>query len=255
MVLPLLYKHCLMNNISLLQSLAAKYESSEFIIGDPSWFMHQVEGQLNQETIAFIASSLSYGSRKQFMPKIQFILDSSKGEVYKWIKCGEYNNFIPNNPNECFYRLYSMQTMSLFLQTLQKLFVEYHSLGEYIRHNATDGYSAINVICEYFSANGIEGIIPKNTSSACKRICMFLRWMVRDNSPVDLGLWRTFIDKKTLIMPLDTHVIQEAQHLGLIKTATASMTTARKLTEIMCKVFPDDPLKGDFALFGYGVNK
>ena len=84
---------------------------------------------------------------------------------------------------------------------------------------------------------------------------MYLRWMVRDNSPVDLGLWKDFIDKRTLIMPLDTHVIQESMKLKLLDNKTSSMKTAMNLTEKMKEIFPDDPLKGDFALFGYGVNK
>ena len=82
---------------------------------------------------------------------------------------------------------------------------------------------------------------------------MFLRWMVRDSSPVDLGLWSDFIDKKTLIMPLDTHVLQMAAKFGLLNGRNASMSAARKLTAVLAEVFPDDPLKGDFALFGAGV--
>ena len=84
---------------------------------------------------------------------------------------------------------------------------------------------------------------------------MFMRWMVRDSSPVDLGLWTRFIDKRTLIMPLDTHVVQQSQRLGLLRSRTASMSAARRLTQAMLEVFPADSLKGDFALFGYGVNK
>ena len=83
---------------------------------------------------------------------------------------------------------------------------------------------------------------------------MFLRWMVRKESPVDLGLWNDIIDQRTLIMPLDTHVIQEANRLGLIKTKSTSMKVACELTETLRKIFPEDPLKGDFALFGYGIN-
>ena len=83
---------------------------------------------------------------------------------------------------------------------------------------------------------------------------MFLRWMVRKDSPVDLGLWNDIIDQRTLIMPLDTHVIQEANRLGLIKTKSTSMKIACELTEKLRKIFPEDPLKGDFALFGYGIN-
>ncbi len=239
----------------MLEVLAHKYETADFLIGDPSWFMHQVQGNLNQETLAFLASCLSYGNRKQFLPKIQYILDCSNGNVYEWVKNGEYNHYIPDDPSICFYRLYSMRTMNRFLCALQELLTEHHSLGEYIQNRATDGLGAVDAICNYFSSKRIEGIIPKNTTSACKRICMFLRWMVRDNSPVDLGLWSSFIDKRTLIIPLDTHVLQEAKRLGLICHATASMSTAIKLTNKLKEIFPDDPLKGDFALFGVGVNK
>ena len=84
---------------------------------------------------------------------------------------------------------------------------------------------------------------------------MFLRWMVRDESPVDLGLWSDFIDKKTLIMPLDTHVVNQSIKLGLLKSKNASMSAALRLTKNLTEVFPEDPLKGDFALFGVGVNE
>ena len=83
---------------------------------------------------------------------------------------------------------------------------------------------------------------------------MFLRWMVRDGSPVDLGLWAPQIDKRTLIMPMDTHVLQQSVRLGLLSSRTASMAAAQRLTARLARIFPDDPLKGDFALFGEGVS-
>lgn len=82
---------------------------------------------------------------------------------------------------------------------------------------------------------------------------MFLRWMTRDNSPVDLGLWSRFIDRKTLIIPLDTHVLKQASELGLAKITSPTMNAAKKLTAVLAEVFPDDPVRGDFALFGFGV--
>ena len=99
------------------------------------------------------------------------------------------------------------------------------------------------------------GIIPKDATSSCKRVCMFLRWMVRDNSPVDLGLWSDLIDKSTLIIPMDTHVLQEATKLGLISSKCTSMSAALKLSQKLREIWPDDPIKGDFALFGLGVDK
>ncbi len=127
--------------------------------------------------------------------------------------------------------------MNVFLHALKDMIVEHGSIGNYVRQNASDGSSAVAAICGYFSSYGIDGIIPKDTKSACKRICMFLRWMVRDNSPVDLGLWSNLIDKRTLIMPMDTHVIQEACRLGLSTSRTASMSAAVKLTAKMGEIF------------------
>jgi uncharacterized protein (TIGR02757 family) len=141
-----------------------------------------------------------------------------------------------------------------FLHAYQQLLQEHGTLGNLLRHQAHDGLSAVGSICRYFSQHGISVVVPKDTQSACKRVCMFLRWMVRSNSPVDLGLWSDFIDRRTLIIPMDTHVLQQSVNLGLLSSKTATMSTARRLTEALAEIFPDDPLKGDFALFGHGVN-
>lgn len=238
----------------LLLKYAAQYETADFLPCDPSWFMHQVEGTRNQETMAFVASCLSYGSRKQFFPKIRYIADRSRGDVYEWVRSGLFARDIPDD-GSCYYRLYTCHAMNEFLRALQELLVEHGTLGRYVAARASDGTAAVAAICGYFAGKGVGSVVPKDTTSACKRVCMFLRWMVRDSSPVDLGLWSGFIDKRTLIMPLDTHVLHEAAQLGLLSGRTATMATARRLTERMAEVFPDDPLKGDFALFGYGVNR
>jgi len=238
----------------LLIAYAEQYETAAFIDGDPSWFMHQVKGADNQEAMAFISSCLSYGSRKQFMQKIQLILDWSGGETYNWVRSGAFEKHIASGDKRCFYRLYTHDTMNQFLRAYQKLIVEHGSLGEYVRKNSHDCLSAIEAICRYFSGEGISVVIPKDTQSACKRVCMFLRWMVRYDSPVDLGLWKDFIDRRSLIIPMDTHVLQQSVRLGLLSSKTATMTTARRLSDALSEIFPDDPTKGDFALFGYGVN-
>lgn len=237
-----------------LACYAARYETVEFLDGDPSWFMHQVHGAANQEAMAFIASCLSYGSRRQFMLKIQHLLDLSCGDVDTWVRTGEFRKEFCEGDKRCYYRLYTHDTMHRFLAAYQRLLSEHGTLGDYVAASASDGFGAVDAICRYFSAQGISVVIPKDTQSACKRVCMFLRWMVRDNSPVDLGLWAHFIDRRTLIMPLDTHVVSEAMTLGLLTSKCASMSAARRLTQKMAEIFPDDPLKGDFALFGYGVS-
>lgn len=235
---------------------AGQFETEDFIQGDPSWFMHQVQGRLNQETMAFVAGCLSYGSRKQFLPKIRLLLDASQGEPYEWVRSGAYTGIFPDN-HLCFYRLYDNRTMLHFMQSLHGLIAEYGSLGDFTyqvvqKGNPVHG-DALNVmaaLARYFQSRGLKGIVPQPVTSLCKRPCMFLRWMVRDNSPVDLGIWSGHIDKTSLYIPMDTHVMQTARRLGLIQAKTASWATVQALTREMAKVFPTDPARGDFALYG-----
>lgn len=237
-----------------IQRLAERYETADFLISDPSRFMHSVCGDTNRETTAFVASALSYGSRKQFFPKIERIIHLADGQVDAWVRLGQFFHDIPDT-HECFYRLYDNAMMRRFLLALQTLLLEHGTLKAFAAAAGPDAYNVVNAFCRHFAENGSVGIVPKDATSACKRVCMFLRWMVRDSSPVDLGLWADIIDKRTLIMPMDTHVMTEAQRLGLISSRTASMSAARRLTAAMSEIFPDDPLKGDFALFGLGVDE
>lgn len=238
----------------MLRGYADKYETRDFIVGDPSWYMHQVEGNLNRESMAFLASVFSFGSREQFMPKIASLLEWSRGDIDNWLRSGEFRQRFRPDDTHCFYRLYTYGSTARFLEAYSRLLNSHGSLGEYVHSNASAGIEAVASICKYFGDCGAGAIVPKDTTSSCKRVCMFMRWMVRDNSPVDLGLWSSFIDKRTLIMPMDTHVVTQSVRLGLLTSRTASMSAARRLTMAMSTVFPDDPLKGDFALFGYGVN-
>lgn len=247
-------------NISkLLVRLADRYETSDFINGDPSWFMHQVSGKKNQETLAFVASCLSYGSRKQFLPKIQMLLDFSEGEMFDWVRDGAYERDVPAKP-DCFYRLYSYSKMNSFFSILREMILEFGSIEGFARNAVEKSSSAdsdVVAVLEafgcWFADRGMTGIVPKPKTSLGKRPVMFMRWMVRDNSPVDLGLWTDFIDKRNLYIPMDTHVFQMASRLGLLNTKTASWKSVEILRETMLNVFPDDPSRGDFALFGYDV--
>lgn len=238
---------------ALLIELAQRYETAQFINGDPSWFMHQVSGNLNREAMAFIASCLSYGSRKQFMPKVEWLLNRSAGDVDAWVRTGAWRSSVPQDYERCFYRLHTYGHIHDLLAAYEDIMNRHGSLGAMVKQQASDGHGAVKSICSAFAQHGSSGVVPKDATSACKRVCMFLRWMVRDGSPVDLGLWSHFIDRRTLIMPLDTHVLTQACRLGLMPGKTASMSAARRLTQAMAEVFPHDPLRADFALFGYGV--
>ena len=237
-----------------LPELAERFETPEFLAADPSRFMHEVEGAGNREAAAFIASSLSFGSREQFMPRISRIVHGfAGGEVDSWVRSGAFERDLPDGCRDCFYRFYKVADINTFLRSYRRTMLEFGSLGDFVRAKCGgDGARAVAAICSHFGASS-GGLIPKDAKSACKRVCMFLRWMVRSDSPVDLGLWADFIDRRTLVIPLDTHVLQQSRRLGLLDSAVASFSAARRLSAKLAEFFPDDPLKGDFALFGLGI--
>lgn len=86
-----------------------------------------------------------------------------------------------------------------------------------------------------------------------KKINMMRRWLVRDDGKVDLGLW-SHTSPSDLLIPLDVHVYDQATALGLTSRRSKDITTAQEITDAFREIFPSDPAKGDFALFGYGID-
>ena len=244
-----------------LRKLADKYEVASFCDEDPSQFLRWYDPAAGRGTIAdvevasFIAAMLAFGNRKQFIPKIREILqtsDRSLGSISRWLCAGAYKKDFPCGEKK-FYRFYSYDDMQVFFGELAGILNEAGSLGEFFRLKADVGFSLLYEIVS--SSFPKSAIVPKGRSSANKRVHMYLRWMVRRNSPVDLGLWQ-WAEPSSLLIPLDVHVMQEAAKLGLIpEKATASRKTAELLTSALNEAFPGDPCRGDFALFGLGVDR
>lgn len=237
----------------LLRRLAARHETPAFVEGDPLQCLRGVRPSGNLETAAFVAASLSYGSRAQFLPKIRCILDEAGGDVHGWVLSGAFRHSFRPGDAACFYRLFSCGLMADFLSALRRLLQRHGTLGGYLRaHGAATGPAAVRALCDAF-AGKVSPVVPANDTSACKRLCLFLRWMARDGSPVDFGLWSGWFDKSTLLVPLDVHVVRQARRLGLLRSDAATMRAARQLTARLAEVFPGDPCKGDFALYGLGI--
>lgn len=243
---------------SRLIELADKYENSDFIKSDPSQFMHKYSKVVDEEVAGFIAANLSFGRRDQIIKHVDFILSNSKSPS-EWIKNADYKSVFPES-DKSFYRMFSFKSMRILFDKMNHILNENKTLGDFFKKKYLEKQSDEH-LCRIIANQFPEdcSIIPHTKSSAAKRLNMFLRWMVRDNSPVDLGLW-TWFDKKNLLMPLDVHVMQQSVEFGLLKPTSsgkipgATMKNAQSLTDFMKTVFPDDPVRGDFALFGLGVN-
>jgi uncharacterized protein (TIGR02757 family) len=215
--------------------------------------MHRYSSATDIEIVALIASSLSIGQRPRILDKIEYICSLMKGNPTKWVLDGDYKKNFPDT-DEKFYRFYSFSHLRHFFTAIQRMLLQYGSIGKYLYEKDMEGNEPIQALIDFFKNDNIGHLVPLNMNSCCKRLNMFFRWMVRDNSPVDMGLW-TWFDKRMLIMPVDTHVMQEALKLGIIDKTGSSFSKALEITEAMRQIWREDPCRGDFALFGEGVNK
>lgn len=204
-----------------------------------------------------------------------------------WLATGGYKKFFPKSQKK-FYRFFSYADMAELCGRLARIVEEHGSLGAAVRAryglanncgNAKSGGATKNegaaaryglekpcgvggpsLPQELRLVSALISLFPgvkcvsQNPKGACKKLHMFLRWMVRRGSSVDLGLW-DWASVADLLIPLDTHVLQESARLGLIApNAAASAKTAIDLTQKMAAAFPGDPARADYALFGLGVD-
>lgn len=242
-----------------LKEWAGQYETAEFIQSDPVQIPHRYDSRVNIEISAFVTAWIAWGSRKQIIQKADFIdREIFKGEPYHYIvgntvapgAVPEWKQYAGSK--ESFYRTFIYADFYDLCARLYDVYTSFDSMEAAIKKaHETNGETALATLQSLFGS--VKGIPDFETQSACKRLCLFLRWMCRKGSPVDFGLWDV-CDPRNLIIPLDTHVHKQALRLGLVKRRTPDLTTAIEITDRFAEIFPNDPTKGDFALFGYGVN-
>lgn len=245
---------------------AAQYETAEFIKADPVQIPHRyfnVPGKCNPfngrniEISAFVTAWIAWGARKQIIKKADFIdREIFNGAPFHYIvgtdkNAPEWEQY--KGSKESFYRTFTYGDFHDLCARLYHVYTNWENMETAIKYShEINGEPALATLQSLFGS--VNGIPDFETQSACKRLCLFLRWMCRKGSPVDFGLWDV-CDPCNLIIPLDTHVHKQAIRLGLTKRRTPDLRTAIEITDRFAEIFPDDPTKGDFALFGYGVNK
>lgn len=242
-----------------LKRWAEQYETADFINADPVQIPHRYDSRVNIEISAFVTAWIAWGNRKQIIKKADFIdREIFKGEPYHYIVGNTVER--GNRPEweqykgstDCLYRTFTFGDFHDLCARLYDVYTSAENMEAAIKKvRETNGETALTTLQSLF---GFVNDIPDfETQSACKRLCLFLRWMCRKGSPVDFGLWDV-CDPHNLIIPLDTHVHKQALRLRLVKRRTPDLRTAIEITDRFAEIFPDDPTKGDFALFGYGVN-
>lgn len=138
------------------------------------------------------------------------------------------------------------------MNSLYSIYTNHKDLESYINDfiNKKTEADYLDALIAGIKANGI----PKDKKSACKRLCLMLRWLIRDDNKVDLGTWKS-LSKTKLYIPLDVHVNRVSRNLGLLKRNMADFKAVQELTANCSKYYPEDPTIMDFALFGSGFTE
>ena len=236
--------------IQRLIAAADRYECPAFIEGDPIRYPHRYDTVRDIEVSAFISAWMAYGSRKVFLEKLEMLhsMADKVGGPYVFIVSGAWRS-IGHKPDECLYRFYKWADFTALCEHLSGIYSKMESL-DYLFNPDEPLEQGVLRLCREFE--GVNGIPIPGSTSANKRLYMLLRWMVRKDSPVDLGIW-TRISPQKLLVPVDTHVYTAARSLNLISRSSPDLKTSMEITGQMAKIWPLDPARGDFALYGSQV--
>ena len=220
---------------------AEMYHRADFIQSDPVQFPHRYTLKQDIEVSGLLTAIMSFGNRKQILKKADELHGLMGDSPYLYVLSCQWVKDFPSGATNSFYRMLSYADFYGYFRRLYIAYTQFESLEE-----ALMLYPGIPMekLCAFLEVSA---------KSPQKKLNMFLRWMIRRDSEVDLGIWESF-DRRDLIVPLDTHVCRVAHYFKLTDTETFSLKNARQITVALAKVFPDDPCLGDFALFGLGVN-
>lgn len=233
-----------------LRQAASQYNKPRFIELDPIQFPHKYKNKRDIEISAFVTSWISFGSRSQIVKKAAEIDSFFNGSPYEYIKNGLFDCF--KDDSGTFYRFLKGKDFYEVCKALHDVYSCFASLETLVVKNITNlDMTILEALEQPF--HKIPGVPDPANGSACKRLCMFLRWMVRRDKIVDFGIWE-LINPDALVIPLDTHVHKQALELGIISRKSPDMKAAVLITDFLKTVFPNDPTMGDFALFGLGID-
>ncbi|GAA4137549.1 TIGR02757 family protein [Sphingobacterium kyonggiense] len=245
-----------------LDKKVLEFNQPDFIPNDPISIPHQFSKQEDIEIMGFFASILAWGQRKTIINKCKELIERMDHAPHDFILHHQdqdlksllgFKHRTFNDTDLLYFIAFFKQHYTRF-SSLEDAFLQGSQLGEPFQVEA-----ALNHFKSYFFSlpdfplRTRKHVSSPAQKSSCKRLNMFLRWMVRkDNAGVDFGIWKN-IDAKDLICPCDVHVERVAKKFGLMQSDKVNWKSAVELTENLRSLDPLDPVKYDFALFGLGV--
>lgn len=246
-----------------LDQKVAQYNQPAFIANDPVCIPHLFSHKQDIEIMGLWAAILAWGQRKTIINKCKELIGLMDGAPYEFITQHHENDlkrFLAFK-----HRTFNATDVLYFIAFFREYYAKHNSLEQaFARHvllsdetveKGLVGFRNLFFSLEYAPQRTRKHISTPALNSACKRLNMFLRWMVRkDDKGVDFGIWQQ-IKPAQLVCPCDVHVDRVARKLNLITRKQTDWLTALELTANLRRLDPVDPVKYDFALFGLGIEE
>ncbi len=243
----------------LLEQLTDRFNNSDFIAEDPISIPHSFSAQQDIEIAGLLAATIAWGNRKAIVKSARRMMEYLDNAPYDFVM--NHSQAELKGLESYVHRTFNGGDLIDFVRGVRGICQDYNSLGEYFQSRYMELGSipaAISTFrrdffeCEH-SPHCHKHLSSIDKGSACKRLNMYLRWMVRrDDRGVDFGLWRE-IPSSALYLPLDVHSGNVARHLGLLTRKQSDWRAVDEVTSALRQFDIDDPVKYDFALFGAGI--
>jgi uncharacterized protein (TIGR02757 family) len=237
-----------------------EYNQRSFIADDPISIPHSFRKKQDIEIAGFFTAIFSWGNRTTIIRKSRELMRLMEDSPHQFVL--QHTEHDLRTLLSFKHRTFNPTDLLYFVEFFKHHYTRYDSLEDaFLLDNDSEwnAEEALTAFHHYFFS--LEPVPPRTRkhiatperNSSCKRLNMFLRWMVRhDNKGVDFGLWPR-IPMHNLICPLDLHVARVAKRLGLLTRTPADWTAASELTKRLARLDPSDPTKYDFALFSLGA--
>ncbi len=241
----------------LLDSIFLKYHNPDFIHPDPLEFLDNFKNKEDIEIAGLIASSFAIGRVQSILKTVNGIFDILKSPKKYLLNASR--DSLKLDFNKFKYRFYTENSLVDFLLGIKNVLIKFGSLHncylEGVKQSGGDPLGSLTFFVTQLTVNIGSGqrVLPDpSKGSACKRLNLFLRWMIR-NDVIDPGIWSN-ISKDLLIIPLDTHMMQISHILGFTSRNSADMKTAIEITTALKLYDPVDPVRFDFSLTRLGIH-
>lgn len=243
----------------LLIAEADRINSRSFIADDPVQFPRRFTRLQDVEIAALIVATISWGKRTMICRNANRLLERMENAPYQYLMDEAYEA-LPDDEN--LHRTFFCRNLKHYLRGLRSIYRSHDSLHDYAMVNGAHlneqpawemARLISRAICERNHGQGDCRCIPGNLdNSALKRLNMAMRWLVRRDGIVDMGVWTRF-DPARLFIPLDVHSAATARSLGLLTRRSNDRKAVMELTTALRSIDPADPSRFDFALFGIGM--